>query len=176
MRKVLIVAGIGDNLCGASSKKRIRDAETFVSKVQTAVNHLQQDPALNGVVQLGFSSDTTKEVNVFENVKDTQLVKMGLHSKEFLNKDNELCLLGHDSEKIRFAGTEFEFVFPSKDYEVLLCGIDLHGIFGKIITELTSRGYTVKLFSDASSVLQDTRRVVNDFKGKSFQFCSYKSA
>lgn len=177
MKKILIVAGVGDALCSSNSRKKIRDNETFVDKIENVINTFKSKEGANGVVNFHYPTDSFKDVDVFNTVKETQLVNMRIHGKGFAIKDNELLINTHDKETMLFNGTEFSYVFRPQEYEVCICGIDLHGIFTNTITELLAEGYTVKLFSDASSLLPATRKYITEIsKNKKFQFCSYKSA
>lgn len=175
--KILIVAGIGDALCSSNSRKKIRDNETFVNKIETVIEAFNAKEEANGVVNFHYPTDSFRDVDVFDRIKKTQLVNMRIHGKGFMIKDNELVLNTHDNETMLFNGTEFSYIFRPQEYEVCLCGIDLHGIFANTIEELLEEGYTVKLFSDASNLLPATRKYISNLsKNKKFQFCSYKSA
>lgn len=176
--KILIVAGVGDALCSSNSRKKIRDNETFVDKIETVIDSFKVKENANGVVNFHYPTDSFKDVDVFSKVKKTQLVNMRIHGKGFTIKDNELILNTHDDdETILVNGTEFSYIFRPQEYEVCLCGIDLHGIFANTIEELLEEGYTVKLFSDASNLLPATRKYISNLsRNKKFQFCSYKSA
>lgn len=175
--KILIVAGVGDALCSSNSRKKIRDNETFVNKIETVIEAFNAKEEANGVVNFHYPTDSFRDVDVFDRIKKTQLVNMRIHGKGFMIKDNELVLNTHDNETMLFNGTEFSYIFRPQEYEVCLCGIDLHGIFANTIEELLEEGYTVKLFSDASNLLPATRKYISNLsKNKKFQFCSYKSA
>lgn len=176
-KKILVVTGIGDALCSPKSRKKIRDSEVFVDKIQSVVDTFLEKKDTNGIMSFGYPTETFKDVDVFKKVRLTQKVDMHLHTDNFLSKENELVLHAHDMEGIRMNGTEFTFIFRPEDYEVCLCGIDLHGVFKPTIEELLAKGYTVKLFSDAANLLPATRKYISTLpKSKKFQFCSYKSA
>lgn len=173
--KILIVAGVGDALCSSNSRKKIRDNEAFVEKIQNVIETLQGKD-VNGVVNFHYPTDSFKDVDVFSKVKPTQRVDMRIHTKGFLSKDNELVLNAHDKESLLFNGSDFSYIFRPQEYEVCICGIDLHGIFVETIEQLLEEGYSVKLFSDAANLLPTTRKYIAGLSKKKFQFCSYKSA
>lgn len=176
VQKLLIVAGVGDVLCSPHSRKKIRESEQFVDKMQTVVDFFLDREDSNGVVNFHYPTDTFNVVDIFKDVKKTQMIDMRIHGKGFVLKDNELILNTHDEDTMLFNGTEFSFIFRPEDYEVCLCGIDLHGIFENTIRDLLGEGFSVKLFSDASNLLPATRKYITGLsKNKKFQFCSYKS-
>ena len=173
---VLIVAGIGDTLCSTNSRKKIRNNESFVEQVKKVISHVTEEPSYYALVNFHYPSDTFKDVNVFDGYPDTKNVSLKIHSNSLLLKDNEMALTARDGEELLFNGDDFTFIFRPEEYDIYMCGIDLHGIFANSIKDLLSEGYNVHLFSDALSAFPQTHKYVNNLqKNKNFEFCSYKS-
>lgn len=172
---VLIVAGIGDTLCSSNSTKKIKNNESFVEQVKKVVKHVTDDNYY-ALVNFHYPSDTFKDVNVFADYPKSREVGVKIHSNSLLLKDNELTLNSRDGEELLFNGDDFTFVFRPEEYDVYMCGIDLHGIFANSIKDLLAQGYKINLFSDCLSAFPQTHRYINTLqKNKNFEFCSYKS-
>ena len=173
---VVLVAGIGDTLTSNNSRKKIKNNDTFVEKIEGVLKHLTKDAKNYAIVDFNYPSDTKKDVNVFEKYPKTKNVGMKIHASNLLDKDNELSITSHDGEELLFNGTEFTFLFRPEEYNVYVCGIDLHGIFTPTIKQLLEAGYKVSVFSDAVGALPPTHKYISSLqKEKKFDFCSYKS-
>lgn len=172
---VLIVAGIGDTLCSTQSPKKIKNNESFVKQVGKVVEHVTKDNYY-ALVNFHYPSDTFKDVDVFEEYPETKKVSVKIHSNSLLLKDNELTINSRDKEELLFNGDDFTFIFRPEEYDIYMCGIDLHGIFANSIKDLLAQGYNIHLFSDCLSAFPQTHNYINTLKkNKNFEFCSYKS-
>lgn len=173
---VVIVSGIGDTLCSENSKRKLKNNKTFVPQVEKALDHLTNTKNSYALLNLHYPTDTFKDVDVFSSRKPTKVVGMKLNGETLLDKSNELSLKTIEQEEMLFNGDQFSFIFRPEEYDVYLLGIDLHAKFPSIIDELLAEGYTVKLFSDAMSILPPTHKYIATLnKNKNFEFCSYKN-
>lgn len=172
---VLIIAGIGDALCSDNSRKKIKSNKELVEKVNKTLEHLTKESTNYSVVNFHYPSDTLKDVNVFKDVPSTKLVNLKIHADSLLAKDNEMTIIDHDGEELLFNGDNFDFIFRPEEYEVYICGIDLHGILKKTIEELLDKGYKVALFSNCLNAMPATYKYVTNANTPDFSFCSYKS-
>ena len=60
---VVLVAGIGDTLTSNNSRKKIKNNETFVEKIEGVLKHLTKDAKNYAIVDFNYPSDTKKDVN-----------------------------------------------------------------------------------------------------------------
>ncbi len=173
---VVIVAGIGDALCSDSSRKKIRNNNELVEKVKSTLEFLTKDQTNYSIVNFHYPSDTLKDVNVFKDYPNTKVVDMKIHSDTLIVKDNEMTIIDHDGEELLFNGDSFDFIFRPEEYEVYICGIDLHGILKKTIEDLLEKDFKVSVFSNCLNAMPATYKYISSQqRNKNFDFCSYKS-
>ena len=93
---VLIVAGVGDFFFGSHSNKSIDKKEKLLSNIEDIVNRGNY----KAVTNLTTPHETTREVDVFKNVRPQSVVNFTLHSDELLHKNNELAILSIDNDEL----------------------------------------------------------------------------
>ena len=169
---VLIVAGVGDFFFGSHSNKSIDKKEKLLSNIEDIVNRGNY----KAVTNLTTPHETTREVDVFKNVRPQSVVGFTLHSEEFLHKNNELSLHTVDNDTLLFDGDQFDFIFPESDFDVHICGVDINGSFRKTIESLLAKGYNVTVYSDAIRPFKHTHKYISSLQNApAFRYCSYKS-
>lgn len=169
---VLIVAGAGDFFFGAYSNKSIDKKEKLLANIQDIVDRGN----FKAVTDLTTPHETNKEVNVFQNVRPQSVVGFTLHSEEFLHKNNELSLVSLDNEDLLFDGDQFDFIFPSSQYDVHICGVDINGTFKNTIETLLDKEYHVTVYSDAIRPFKNTHKYIASLQNSNkFRYCSFKS-
>lgn len=169
---VLIVAGAGDFFFGSQSNKTIDKKDKLLGSIQEIVDRKNY----KAVVNLTTPHETFKEVNVLRNVRPQSVVGFTLHSEEFFHKNNELSLLSLENEVLLQDGDQFDFLFPSSDFDIHICGVDINGAFRKTIETLLDKEYQVTVYSDAIRPFKHTHKYISSLQNKpSFRYCSFKS-
>lgn len=169
---VLILAGVGDFFFGSSSNKTIDKKEKLLNNIKDIVSQKN----FKAIVDLTTPHETFKEVNVLNDVRPQSVVGFTLHSEEFLHKNNEMTLLSLDNEDLLRNGDDFDFIFPSTDYDVHICGVDINGAFRNTIESLLDRNYQVTVYSDAIRPFKHTHKYISSLQGTpAFRYCSFKS-
>ena len=169
---VLIVAGAGDFFFGTQSNKSIDKKEKLLANITDIVKRGN----FKAVTNLTTPHETNREVNVFKNTRPQSIVKFTLHSDEFLHKNNELQLTSIDNEQLLFDGDQLDFIFPSKSYDIHICGVDINGTFKNAIEALIQKGFHVTVYSDAIRPFKNTHKYIASLQNSSkFRYCSYKS-
>lgn len=173
--KLLIVAGIGDTYFSSDSVRQVsRGVEVADKATKLLKDKLDQ---YYGVVNLTFSTEYWNKVKPFEPVSPTRLVNFLTTSSSFLNTSNEISLVDSQTkETLLFNGDTFDFLFPEKDFEIHICGLDFNGVFKPVITELLSKGYKVYLYSDMIKCFAETRQFITSVHNRNFEHCSHKTA
>ena len=93
-----------------------------------------------------------------------------------LHKNNELSLVSLDSEELLFDGDQFDFIFPSSQYDVHICGVDINGTFKNTIETLLDKEYHVTVYSDAIRPFKNTHKYIASLQNSNkFRYCSFKS-
>lgn len=169
---VLIVAGAGDFFFGSQSNKTIDKKDKLLGSIQEIVDRKNY----KAVVNLTTPHETFKEVNVLRNVRPQSVIGFTLHSEEFFHKNNELSLLSLENEVLLQDGDQFDFLFPSSDFDIHICGVDINGAFRKTIETLLDKEYQVTVYSDAIRPFKHTHKYISSLQNKpSFRYCSFKS-
>ena len=169
---ILIIAGAGTHFFGPNSRKTIKNKELLLNNLEV----LAQRPMNKAVVNLTTSTDTTKGITVFDNVRKEALVKVTLFSDNLIDAQNELLLNTHEGDEKRLNADQFDFVFPPEDFEIHICGIDLNGSLKNTIQTLLEKEYKVTVFSDALRPFTSSAQYINTLKPNPlFQYCSYKA-
>lgn len=169
---VLIVAGVGDFFFGSQSNKTIDKKDKLLGSIQEIVNRKN----FKAVTNLVTPHETFKEVNVLRDIRPQSVVGFTLHSEEFLHKNNELSLFTVDNETLLYDGDQFDFIFPSTDYDVHICGVDINGAFRKTIESLLDKDYQVTVYSDAIRPFKHTHKYISSLQNApAFRYCSFKS-
>lgn len=170
---VLIVAGVGDQFFSAHSNKTIDKKEKLLGNIQEIVKRNN----FKAVTNLVTPHETFKEVDVLSGVRPQSVVGFTLHSEEFLHKNNELSLFSVDGEELLYDGDHFDFIFPSSDFDVHICGVDVNGVFRKTIESLLDKDYQVTVYSDAIRPFKHTHKYISSLQNTpEFRYCSFKSA
>lgn len=171
---ILLTLGVGDFFFHKEHSKISKDyQESFVNQI----SEITHNPKYTGVVNVTIPADTTKTVNVFAGRRPQSVSKLTLYSDaSLLHVNNELKILSVDQEELLFNGNQFDFIFPPKDYEIHVCGLDVNGVMVSSIKELLDLNYTVKLYSGSIKPHKNTYKQINRLKHPAFTFCSQKSA
>lgn len=150
------------------------DQEKFISQMETIVTN----PKYTGVVNISIPADSNRHVNVFKNRKPSSVSKLVLYTDEsLLHGNNELTILTSDqNEELVYHASHFDFIFPPKDYEIHVCGLDVNGLMVPSIKELLNLGYTVKLYSGSIKPFRNTYKQISKISHPEFTYCSAKAA
>ena len=122
--KGLIVCrtGMGSSLMLKIKAQKIIDKkEKLLSNIEDIVNRGNY----KAVTNLTTPHETTREVDVFKNVRPQSVVNFTLHSDELLHKNNELAILSIDNDELLFDGDQLDFIFPSDSYDIHICGVEM---------------------------------------------------
>ena len=169
---VLIVAGVGDFFFGSHSNKSIDKKEKLLSNIEDIVNRGNY----KAVTNLTTPHETTREVDVFKNVRPQSVVNFTLHSDELFHKNNELAILSIDNDELLFDGDQLDFIFPSDSYDIHICGVDINGTFKGAIETLLAKDFHVTVYSDAIRPFKNTHKYIASLQNSNkFRYCSYKS-
>lgn len=175
-KTLVIVAGAGDTMLGDNSFRKLKNNTEVRQKISTALEHISKLQKSVGVVDLNYPSDTQEEVKVFKPFRNTKVVSLNLNTQELIHKNNELVILDLDGQELRFNGDQFDYIFRPEEYEIILMGIDLHGVLSESIKTLLDKGYRVKLLKDALSTYPSAMKEIKTFFNREdFEFCSYRS-
>lgn len=173
---LVVVAGVGDTMLSDNSFRKLKNNKEVVNKVETSLNHIKNLNRSFGVINLNYSSDTRKDVDVFKSFSKTKVVDVRLNSRTMFNSANEIVINTHDNDSLLFNGDQIDYLFRPSEYEVILMGIDLHGMMVESIKELLSMGFKVKLLKDTLSTFPKAMTEIKSlFKEENFEFCSYQS-
>lgn len=174
--KILLVTGIADTYFSNSSDKKLDYGQELVSKVKDYINVIGNTSVYNCIVNLTNTYDTVKDINVVSNVNNkNKLVHYKMFNPSLFDTWNSFSLLENKTETQEYNAKAFDYIFPSKDYEIHICGVDINGFYKDIIKELIKKGYTVYLYSDLIKRFKNTEAGISSIKNKNFIYCSYKS-
>ena len=93
----------------------------------------------------------------------------------YLDVVNEVKLVEEDNSSLLLNGNQLDYILPSKDFEIHLCGVDINGVYVNFIKELLEKGYVVYLYSDLIKRYRDTENNIKTIKHPNFKYCSHKS-
>lgn len=167
-KRLIIVSGVGDTLVGPNSQRKIKNAEEFKAKVENALATLTQaTDGFVGVMDMKYASDSNRFVRLYRDIPKTRLVDMRLNVRSVLNKENEMRIQTIDgSRPVSMKGNDFTFMFRPQDFEIVIMGIDLHGMLLEFITTLLDQGYTVKVVKDALNTFSPSFHAMRELQGK----------
>lgn len=173
--KLLIVSGIGDTYFSPESRRKVTRGIEVADKITQLIKDRKDD--YYGVVNLTVGTEYWNKVNPFVPVKDTRLINIILNSNKFLEVSNEISLKDSQTkETLLFNGNEFDFLFPSEDFEIHICGLDFNGVYQPLIKELLERGYKIYLYSDMIKRFAETKHFISGLRNRNFEYCSHKTA
>lgn len=172
--KILLVSGVGDTFFSTKSRKQLTFGFELGQKVTDHINTNIED--YYGVINLTTPTEYWSEVKPFESVKDTRLINVVLNSNKLLDISNEISLKNIENETLLFNGNDLDFLLPSKDYEIHICGVDMNGIYQNIIQTLLDKDYSVYLYSDMIKRYRETEPFIRSIRNRNFEYCSSKLA
>lgn len=173
---LLIVCGVGDTMLADDSFRKLKNNQEVRSKVISALEYFNQLDRPKGYINLNYSSDTYNHVNVFKDISPTKVVEVRLNARSMVDKNNEMVIPTLDKETLLFNGDQIDYIFRPSEYEVVLFGVDLHGMMVDAIKDLLAKGYKVKLLKDSLSTFPNAMKEIKTlFKEENFDFCSYRS-
>lgn len=171
---ILLVYGVNDFFFAKENNKISKEDQTsFVNHITTIVNN----DRYKGVVNISIPVDTNRKINVFKDRRPQSVSNLTLFSDEsLLHVNNELKLRSLDNEDLLFHGNQFDFIFPTADYEIHACGLDVNGILPRSLQELIDVGYEVTLYSGSIKPFKNTYKQINKMIGSpNFQYRNQKS-
>lgn len=171
---ILLTLGVNDFFFHKHNTKLSKeDQKAFVDHIESIVSNEKY----LGVVNVTIPVDTNKHVNVFKNRRPQSVSRLNLFSdSNLLNAKNELKLTSLDMEQIALDANQFDFIFPTKDYEIHVCGLDVNGLMVPIVQDLLNVGYTVKLYSGSIKPFKTTYKQISKISNPNFKYCSASSA
>jgi len=172
--KILLVSGVGDTFFSTKSRKQLTFGFELGQKVTDHIATNIED--YYGVVNLTTPTEYWSEVKPFEPVKDSRLINVVLNSNKLLDISNEISLKNVEKETLLFNGNDLDFLLPSKDYEIHICGVDMNGIYQNIIQTLLEKDYSVYLYSDMIKRYRETEPFIRSIRNRNFEYCSSKLA
>lgn len=172
--KILLVAGVGDTLFSKKSRRQLTYGFELGEKV---TKHIKDNiDSYYGVINLTTPTEYWSEVTPFADVNPQRLINVVLNSNKFLDISNEISLKDSQKETLLFNGNDLDFLLPSKDFEIHICGVDMNGIYQNTIQSLLEKGYKVFLYSDMIKRYRETEPYIRSIRNRDFEYCSSKLA
>lgn len=171
---ILLVSGVADTFFSAGSRKQLVHTNDLDQRVQDLIDNNKEN--IFGYVDLLNPSDQRKTVNIFEGVRQQRVVTVRLNSNTLIDSSNELALVEEDKSVLRTTGAYFDHILRPEDFEIHICGVDLHGIYKHVIPQLLEKGYKVYLYSDMIKRYKDTEEYIKAIRHKNFEYCSSRLA
>lgn len=171
---ILLVSGVADTFFSTSSRKQLAHTNDLDTRIQNLIENNQEN--IFGYVDLLSNNDQRKSVNIFSGVRPQRVVSMRLNANTLIDSSNELNLVEEDKSILRTTGAYFDHILRPEDYEIHICGVDLHGIYKTAVTQLLEKGYKVYLYSDMIKRYKDTEENIKAIRNKNFEYCSSKLA
>lgn len=170
--KILLVSGIADTFFSPHSRRKLEYGFELAEKIQTLVDNTSN---YFGFINLTIPTDKNNDVYVFKNKRTQRVINLTLHSEKLLDVVNEVKLVEEDNSSLLLNGNQLDYILPSKDFEIHLCGVDINGVYVNFIKELLEKGYVVYLYSDLIKRYRDTENNIKTIKHPNFKYCSHKS-
>lgn len=171
---ILLVSGVADTFFSTGSRKQLAHTNDLDIRIEDMINANKEN--IFGYVDLLSPSDQRKAVKIFDGVRDQRVISMKLNSNSLIDSSNEVAIVEEDNSVLRTTGAYFDHIIRPQDYEVHICGVDLHGIYKTVITQLLEKGYKVYLYSDMIKRYKDTEEHIKAIRNKNFEYCSSKLA
>lgn len=171
---ILMVSGVADTFFSASSRRQLVHTNDLDTRIKNLIDTNKDN--IFGYVDLLSSSDQRRSVKLFDNVRQQRVVNVRLNGSSLLDPVNEVNITEEDGSNLLLTGKDLDFVLRPQDYEVHICGVDLHGIYKSTINQLLEKGYKVYLYSDMIKRYKDTEENIKSIRNKNFEYCSSRLA
>ncbi len=148
-KSVLFVFGIGDSFCHEESPRYIKKGKEGKKLASEIASHINNNDYF-GFVVIHESSDSFEHVKPIPDGKSTgsNVIDVKLCSDTLLDRNNQIVVNGIDNTETVMDGNQLDFIIPPEDYSVVICGVDIDGIFTTTIDSLSDLGYDVTILSN----------------------------
>lgn len=171
---ILLVSGVADTFFSTSSRKQLVHTNDLDQRISNLIT--DNKDKIFGYVDLLNPSDQRKTVKIFEGIREQRVVSVRLNSNTLIDSGNELAMVEEDNSILRIGSDYFDHILRPQDYEIHICGVDLHGIYKNAIPQLLEKGYKVYLYSDMIKRYKDTEENIKAIRNKNFEYCSSRLA
>lgn len=171
---ILLVSGVADTFFSANSRKQLAYTNDLDQRIQGLIETHKEN--IFGYVDVLNNNDQRKSVDIFSGVRPQRVVSMRLNANTLIDSSNELNFIEEDKSILRATGISFDHILRPEDYEIHICGVDLHGMYKTVISQLLEKGYKVYLYSDMIKRFKDTEEHIKAIRNKNFEYCSSKLA
>ena len=171
---ILLVSGVADTFFSSGSRKQLAHTNDLDQRIQTLIS--DNKDKIFGYVDVLNGNDQRKSINIFEDVRQQRVLSMRLNANTFVDNTNELSMIEEDGSVLHTLGGELDHILRPQDYEIHICGIDLHGVYKTAIKQLLDKGYKVYLYSDMLRRYKDTEENIKAIRNKNFEYCSSRLA
>lgn len=166
---ILIVAGAVDAFLSNTSKKAVDKQDKLLANIKDLLVKNNYKAVMN---LTSFSDTKATQTTPFKSVPNTKLVNYVLQSDSFNHSHNRLSITTQEGDAQYFDGHQFDYLFPAEEYEVHVCGVDVHGVLKDTISTLIKLGYHVTTYSDVLRPFKNTHKYINTLsKNTSFTYC-----
>lgn len=171
---ILLVSGVADTFFSTNSHKQLQHTNELDSRIKSLID--QNKDKFFGYIDVLGPKDQRKDVNVFNGIRNQRIVNLRLNSTNLIDHTNELSVVQEDGSKMQLSGRDLDFVLRPEDYEIHICGVDLHGMYKTVLTELLEKGYNVTLYSDMLKRYKGTEDSIKSIRNRKFEYCSSRTA
>ncbi len=171
---ILLVSGVADTFFSPDSRRQLAHTNDLDGRIQRLIDDNKDN--IFGYVDLLTPGDSRRQVNLFEKVRDQRVLTVRLNSNNLFDKLNDLAVVEEDKSILRATSNELDHIIRPEDFEIHICGVDLHGVYKNTIDQLLERGYDVYLYSDMIKRFKTTEENVKAIRHKNFEYCSSRLA
>lgn len=174
---LLLMTGINDYLLREDSSQFINKKEELIN----TVTNILTEKTYKGVIEVNHSRSyaRTDKLDVTKHLSPQSIIKYAYEDGGLYSANNKLTITSLDNEALVFDASMFTFLFPTDEYDIHMCGIDINGSFKDMLSELLLSNYKVTVYSDAIRPFKNTYKYINSLTpentNKLFNYCSFRS-
>ena len=145
---MLFLFGVGDTFFSDKSRRCIKRAPEIYSKIDRAIKSDKND--FFGLVRFNEPPDTFNHVDLGGLIESSRIIDVKLCSNNPFGINNQITLQDTaNNQEVLLNGDQLDFVIRPEEFDLHIAGIDINGVFIKLIDELTEKGFNVLIYSDA---------------------------
>lgn len=171
---ILMVSGVADTFFSPTSRRQLAYTNDLDKKIQNVIDNNKDK--IFGYIDLLNSNDQRRSVKLFDNVRKQRVINVRFNGKSLLDSSNDVNITEEDGNNLLVTGKDLDFVLRPQDYEIHICGVDLHGMYKNTVQELLAKGYKVYLYSDMIKRYSDTEEHIKAIRNGNFEYCSSRLA
>ena len=161
---MLLLFGIGDTFFSEKSRRCIKRAPDIYTKIEKAIKNDKNH--FFGAVRFNEPADTFNQININTLIPTSRIIDVKLCSNTPFGINNQIAIPDISTgEEVLLNGDQLDFLIRPEEFEVHIAGIDINGIFIKLIQQLLAKEYEVIVYSDAIKPYnRNTIDVIRDSK------------